>query len=89
MNNRVQQRFDRSIRDAVAATKIAQAYDHSEALAYQWEANRKRAEQLVPGIAAILTTGLLKGAPLSRDDRKELQAVLKKQTEWLTPSTIS
>lgn len=68
MNNRVQQRFDRSIHEAVEATARAKV-ERDAAAQVKREALARR---MLPAIERALRSGLLGGNPFSDDERREL-----------------
>ena len=74
MNNRIQQRFDKSIREAVETTH---AVKERESAAYL-EKKKRRYEQEIPRIKELIERGATKsGRVLSKDEIKELRSMLK------------
>lgn len=73
MNNRTQQRFDKSIREAIAVTEAAKAAESAAGL----ERRKARARLEIPRIEKLIADGKTKsGAALSKADIKELRAML-------------
>lgn len=81
MNNRTQQRFDKSIREAVATTEAVKASESAAGL------KRRQAKALreIPRIEKLIADGkTASGAPLSKDDIKELRAMLDHRQKLLS-----
>ena len=74
MNNRTQQRFDRSIREAVQTTQAAQAAGKAVAETERLARHQAQARYLLPAIERILRRKSNGGVPLTRDELKELRA---------------
>ena len=73
MNNRTQQRFDKSIREAVTATEVVAARESVAGL----RKRQVRARLEIPRIEKLIADGKTKsGAALSKADIKELRAML-------------
>lgn len=73
MNNRTQQRFDKSIRAAVVKTGATKAQESAEGL----KRRQARARLEIPRIEKLISDGKTKsGAVLSKADIKELRAML-------------
>lgn len=74
MNNRTQQRFDKSIREAVASVENARERESAISL----ERRRKRAALEIPRIEKLISDGKTSnGSLLSKADIKELRSMLK------------
>lgn len=72
-NNRVQQRFDKSIRQAVATTASVKAAESAGAI----RKRQDRARREIPHIEKLISEGKTSsGAVLSKADIKELRAML-------------
>lgn len=73
MNNRIQQRFDKSIREAVATTEAVKAADSASGMRRRQE----RAKREIPRIEKLIAEGKTSsGAVLSKAEVKELKAML-------------
>ena len=73
MNNRIQQRFDKSIREAVATTKAA---EERKARAYQAKVCA-RYKQEIPRLEALIERGAtMSGRVLTKQELKELREML-------------
>jgi phosphoglycerate-specific signal transduction histidine kinase len=81
MNNKIQQRFDKSIREAVATTH---AVKERESAAYV-ERKIRRYEQEIPRIRALIERGATRsGRVLSKAEIKELRDMLKHKEAVVT-----
>ena len=80
MNNRTQQRFDRSIRDAVSTTE---AVKEREAAAYLEKKRRRYAKEIIQ-IEALLQRGSTKsGRVLAKKEMKELREMLEFRKQFV------
>ncbi len=74
MNNKIQQRFDRSIREAV---ELTHAVKERESAAYI-EKKKRRYLAEIPRIEALIERGATKnGRVLTNDEIEELKSMLK------------
>lgn len=81
MNNRIQQRFDKSIREAVETTH---AVKERESAAYV-EQKLRRYEQEIPRIKALIERGATRsGRVLSNAEIQELRDMLKHKETAVT-----
>lgn len=81
MNNRTQQRFDKSIREAVATTQAVK--DRESAAGFR--KRQERAQLEIPRIEKLIAEGKTRsGEALSKDDIKELRTMLDHRQKLIT-----
>ena len=74
MNNRTQQRFDKSISEAVAVTHAVKERESAAFVARK----KRRYEQQIPRIKEMIERGATRsGRVFSKDEIKELRAMLE------------
>ena len=71
MNNRVQQRMDRSISDAVAAQMVGKAQRSADILRNK----KRRARELLPATERLIMAGEIKGRPLDKCEIDSLKSI--------------
>lgn len=83
MNNRVQQRFDRSIKQAMEETKSREDREKAERANKVLQARKEKAQRLILEVSKTLETGQLRGRVISKEERKILKGLLKDYTRIL------
>lgn len=81
MYNKVQQKFDKSIREAVEATAAAKERESAIGL----EKRKRRAALEIPRIEKLIADGKTRsGTPLSKDQIKELREMLEHRQKLIS-----
>lgn len=77
MNNRIQQRFDRSIREAVAETKRVQERERQARM----QRHIEQAAKMIPAVEKMLATGMARGVALTAEQIATLRDMLKQKKQ--------